>query len=232
MAFPRQRAAVAGEPMLELIPNAARRRPLRILCLGAHCDDIDIGCGGTLLKFLADGRPWEVTWAVLSSDEVRARELRSSARRFLRGAARAQVLTFGFRDTYFPAEYAAIKKTFETLKGLPAPDLVFSHHRCDLHQDHRIVAELTWNAFRRHLILEYEIPKYEGGLATPNAYVQLTKAQAAAKVRALMGSYASQRSKSWFSEETFTSLMRLRGIEAGPGTGWAEGFHVSKFCLA
>lgn len=219
--------------MLELTPNVARRRgPLRILCLGAHCDDIDIGCGGTLLKLLAGGRPCEVTWAVLSSDEARALELRASARRFLRGATRMNVLTFGFKDSYFPAEYAAIKKSFQTLKDLPPPDLVFTHHRSDLHQDHRIVGELTWNTFRHHLILEYEIPKYEGGLATPNAYVQLTEAQVRAKTRALMGSYASQCAKSWFTEETFTSLMRLRGIEAGPGTGWAEGFHVSKLCLA
>ena len=227
-----KKTTAAADPMVQLaLSAAATRRPMRILCLGAHCDDIDIGCGGTLLKLLSSGR-WEVTWVAFSSNEVRARELRASARRFLRGAEEMRVLTHEFRDTYFPAQYAAIKDAFESLKRLPGPDLVFTHHRSDLHQDHRIVAELTWNAFRRHLILEYEIPKYEGGLTTPNAYVQLTKAQVAAKTRALMSSYASQHSKSWFSPETFTSLMRLRGIEAGPGTGWAEGFHVSKFCIA
>src|SRR5579883_518673 len=215
--------SAGSEPMLELVPNAAaKRRPLRILCLGAHCDDIDIGCGGTLIKLLSRGA-WEVTWAVMSADGVRARELRASARRFLRRATRASVLTYEFKDTYFPAEYAAIKKTFESLKSAPQPDIVFTHHRDDLHQDHRIVAELTWNAFRRHLILEYEIPKYEGGLMTPNAYVQLPPAQVRAKARALLDCYASQRAKAWFTGQTFTSLMRLRGIEAGPGTGWAEG---------
>lgn len=218
--------------MLELVPNVTgRRRPLRILCLGAHCDDIDIGCGGTLMKLLSRGE-WEVTWAVLSADEVRAQELRASARRFLRRASRVRVLTYGFKDAYFPAEYAAIKKTLESLRNGAAPDIIFTHHRADRHQDHRIVAELTWNAFRRHLILEYEIPKFEGDLTTPNLYVQLTRAQVRAKSSALVESYPSQRVKPWFTEETFTGLMRLRGIEAGPGTGWAEGFHVSKVCLA
>jgi LmbE family N-acetylglucosaminyl deacetylase len=114
---------------------------------------------------------------------------------------------------------------------LPTPDLIFTHQRGDLHQDHRIIAELTWNAFRNHLILEYEIPKYEGGLTTPNAYVQLTKAHVQAKTRTLLSCYPSQRAKPWFSAETFTSMMRLRGLEAGSGTGWAEGFHVSKLCI-
>ena len=220
-------------PMLELLlPKARRGRPTHILCLGAHCDDIDIGCGGTLLKLLARGDPCQVTWVVFSSNAERARELRASARRFLRGASQSRVIAHEFRDTYFPAEYAGIKDTFQSLKDLPAPDLVFTHHRADLHQDHRIVAELTWNAFRRHLILEYEIPKYEGGLATPNAYVQLTRAQAEAKASSLLACYATQRAKPWFTAATFTGLMRLRGIEAGPGTGWAEAFHVSKFCIA
>jgi LmbE family N-acetylglucosaminyl deacetylase len=218
--------------MLELILPSAHRRPTRILCLGAHCDDIEIGCGGTLLKLLARGGRWDVTWAVFSSNRQRERELRSSARRFLRRAVHTRLLTYDFRDSYFPAEYAAVKNTFESLKDLPAPDIVFTHHRTDLHQDHRLVGELTWNAFRRHLILEYEIPKYEGGLTTPNAYVQLSKAQAAAKTRALLGCYASQRAKPWFNTETFDALMRLRGMEAGPGTGWAEGFHVGKLNLA
>jgi len=141
------------------------------------------------------------------------------------------LLTYEFRDSYFPGEYTAVKGAFESLKDLPPPDIVFTHHRADLHQDHRLIGELTWNAFRRHLILEYEIPKYEGGLTTPNAYVQLTRAQAAAKTRALLSSYASQRAKSWFNAETFNALMRLRGVEAGPGTGWAEGFHVAKLNL-
>jgi LmbE family N-acetylglucosaminyl deacetylase len=218
--------------MLELTLPSARRRPTRVLCLGAHCDDIEIGCGGTLLKLLGRGGRWDVTWAVFSSNRQRERELRSSAGRFLRRAAHTRVLAYEFRDTLFPAEYAALKDTFESLKQLPPPDIVFTHHRADLHQDHRVIGELTWNAFRRHLILEYEIPKYDGGLTTPNAYVQLTRGQAATKMRTLLGSYPSQRSKPWFQVDTFGALMRLRGVEAGPGTGWAEGFHVAKLNLA
>lgn len=217
--------------MLELILPSAQRRATRILCLGAHCDDIELGCGGTLLKLLARGGKWDVTWAVFSSNLQRERELRSSARRFLRRAARVRLLTYEFRDSFFPAEYAAVKNTFESLKDLPPPDIVFTHHRADLHQDHRLVGELTWTAFRHHLILEYEIPKYEGGLTTPNAYIQLTRAQAAAKARALLGCYASQLAKPWFNAETFDALMRLRGVEAGTGTGWAEGFHAGKLNL-
>jgi LmbE family N-acetylglucosaminyl deacetylase len=142
------------------------------------------------------------------------------------------VLTYAFRESFFPADYAAIKDTFESLKQLPAPDIIFTHQRVDLHQDHRLLGELTWNAFRQHLVLEYEIPKYEGGLVTPNAYVQLTRAQAAAKTRALLACYASQRARPWFRAETFDALMRLRGVEAGAGTGWAEGFQMSKFNIA
>ena len=217
--------------MLELLLPQTRKRPLRILCLGAHCDDIDIGCGGTLLKLLSSGR-FEVTWAVLSSNEQRARELRASARSFLRRAAFSRVLTYEFTDAYFPAQYQQIKKTFEELKKLPDPDVVFTHCRFDLHQDHRIVAELTWNAFRRHLIFEYEIPKYEGGLQTPNVYVRLTRQQAQTKARVLFQSYQSQHAKPWFRADTFQALMRLRGIEAGGGVEWAEGFHASKVCIS
>jgi LmbE family N-acetylglucosaminyl deacetylase len=214
--------------MLELTLPRAKGRPTRILCVGAHCDDIEIGCGGTLLKLLSQGA-WDVTWAVFSADEERTRELRASAQRFLKGARRTQLLAFQFTDSYFPGEYAAIKRTVATLTRLPPPDIIFTHQRAELHQDHRLLAELSWNAFRDHVLLEYEIPKYEGGLTTPNALVQLSAAQAAAKVRALLRSYPSQRSKPWFRAETFNALMRLRGVEAGPGSGWAEGFHAAKF---
>jgi len=216
--------------MLELTFPKAPRRATRLLCLGAHCDDIEIGCGGTLLKLLGAGS-YEVTWVVFSAEAARARELASSARRFLRRAARSRVLTYEFRDSFFPAEYAPLKKAVAALARELEPDVIFTPQREDRHQDHRTLAELTWTAFRRHLVLEYEVPKYEGGSGTPNAYVQLTRAQALAKTRALLASYASQRSKPWFTAETFQALMRLRGIEAGPGTGLAEGFTVSKFCL-
>jgi LmbE family N-acetylglucosaminyl deacetylase len=217
--------------MLELqMPRLKSRSRVQILCLGAHCDDIDIGCGGTLLKLLAAAPRAEVTWVSFSASSVRARELRASARRFLRNASRATVLTHGFRDSYFPGQYMAIKEAFEPLKRLPSPDIIFTHHRADLHQDHRLVSELTWNAFRRHLIFEYEVPKYDGGLAAPNAYVRLEKVHVEAKIRALLACYASQSSKGWFTAETFRALMRLRGIEAAAESGWAEGFHVGKFC--
>ena len=217
--------------MLELMLPRPLRRPMRILCLGAHCDDIEIGCGGTLLKLLARRVAADVTWVVFSATAERERELRASAQRFLRGARTRQLLVHGYRDSYFPGSYAAIKDTFQSLQRRPAPDLIFTHRRADLHQDHRLIGELTWNAFRRHLILEYEIPKYEGDLAGANAYVQLTKAQVAMKTRTLRGCYASQRSKQWFRTETFEALMHLRGIEAGGGTPWAEAFLISKFNL-
>lgn len=216
--------------MLELILPAARRRATRVLCIGAHADDIELGCGGTLLKLLARS-PCEVTWAVFSAPPPRAAEVQVSARRFLRGAHARQLRLHTFRDSYFPAEYAALKSAVHELQRLPAPDLIFTHQREDLHQDHRLLGELTWNAFRAHLILEYEIPKYEGGLGTPNAYVTLSGAQARAKMRALLASYRSQRTRSWFRASTFEALMRLRAVEAGVAGGWAEAFHARKLRL-
>lgn len=216
---------------IELGKRGAGRQRLGILAIGAHCDDIDIGCGGATLALLERYHA-EVTWIVFGSNPVREQEFRSSAKRFLRRASSARVDVHSFRDGFFPAQYAAIKEVFESLKKLPNPDLIFSHHRADLHQDHRVVAELTWNTFRNHLILEYEIPKYEGGLTTPSAYVALSRAQVERKVAILWGSYRTQHAKGWFTAETFRGLMRLRGIESGGATGWAEGFHASKILLA
>ncbi len=215
--------------MLELSLPTAHRRATRILCLGAHCDDIEIGCGGTLLKLLSGPGRWDVTWVTFSATPQREREWRASARRFLRRASHATLIPFEFTDGFFPGEYSALKKAFVTLKELPSPDIVFTHHRQDLHQDHRLVGKLTLNTFRQHLLLEYEVPKYEGGLTTPNAYVSLSRGQVATKVRALLECYLSQKKKSWFTADTFEAMVRLRGVEAGPGTRWAEGFHVSKF---
>jgi LmbE family N-acetylglucosaminyl deacetylase len=206
------------------------KRKLRILCLGAHCDDIDIGCGGGLLTLLTRYRA-EVTWAVFSATPEREKELRASAQRFLRQAAAKSVMSWRFRDGFFPAYYADIKEAFESLKKLPPPDVIFTHQRADLHQDHRIVAELTWNTFRSDLILEYEVAKYEGGLTTPNTYISLSSAQVERKVKILLDSYVTQRVKKWFTADTFRGLMRLRGIESGSESGWAEGFHVSKLSL-
>ncbi|HEY4973634.1 MAG TPA: PIG-L family deacetylase, partial [Steroidobacteraceae bacterium] len=187
---------------LELARPADRRRRLHILALGAHCDDIDIGCGGAMLSLLQRHPGADVTWIAMGSNALRARELRASAKRFLRRAGKARVLVHQFRDGFFPSQYAAIKEAFEALKQLPDPDLVFTHRRADLHQDHRIVAELTWNTFRNHLVLAYEIPKYEGDLTTPSAYVSLTRAQVERKISILRGCYPTQRAKRWFTDDT------------------------------
>lgn len=206
------------------------RSRLRILALGAHCDDIDIGCGGSTLSLLERYRA-DVTWVVFGSSPAREREFRASAARFLRGAASTRLIVHKYRDGFFPAQYAAIKESFEALKAEPAPDLVFTHHRADLHQDHRVIAELTWNTFRDHLILAYEIPKYEGDLTTPSTYVSLTPRQVEQKIKILWKSYPTQHAKRWFTADTFRGLMRLRGIESAGDSGWAEGFHAAKMLL-
>lgn len=213
------------------LTGGARRRRLSILCLGAHCDDVDIGCGGALLSLLSRYPEADVTWVIFSAHGEREKELRASARRFLRDAASSRIVTRNYRDGFMPAEFAAIKEDFEGLKKLPRPDVIFTHRRDDRHQDHRLVAELTWNTYRDHLILEYEVAKYEGDLTTPSAYVGLEPAEVERKIRILLGSYHSQRSKRWFTADTFRGLMRLRGIESGAASGWAEGFHASKLLL-
>lgn len=209
--------------------TGAGRGPLTVLCLGAHSDDIEIGCGGTLLLLLATRRV-RVTWVVLAAKGQRAAEARRSAVRFLKGAAAQDVRVQDFRDGYLPYQGADVKDFFETLKPVQ-PDLIFTHYRHDRHQDHRLVSELTWNTFRDHLVLEYEVPKYDGDLATPNVYVPLPTAVRRRKVRNLLTGFASQRSKRWFSAETFDGLMRLRGVECAAATGYAEGFHGSKVTL-
>lgn len=215
---------------VEFSKRGSGRQRLQILAIGAHCDDIDIGCGGATLGLL-ERYDAHVTWVVFGSSPVRAQEFKASAKRFLRRAKSAKVIVHSFRDGFFPGLHASIKDVFETLKKEPDPDLIFTHHRADMHQDHRVVAELTWNTFRNHLILEYEIPKYEGGLTTPSAYVALSRAQVERKIAILWDCYRTQHAKRWFTAETFRGLMRLRGIESGGETGWAEGFHASKFLL-
>ena len=208
----------------ELLGNASR---LRVLCIGAHCDDIEIGCGATLLR-LAGERELDVSWLVLSSTPARAAECEQSAKRFLAKARRREVRLESFRDGYLPAQWAAAKDTFEAIKRTARPDLIFTHERDDRHQDHRLACELTWNTFRDHTILEYEIPKYDGGLGQPNFFVPVSPAIATRKVKFLQLAYASQRDKRWFSEDTFLALMRLRGIECNAERGLAEAFHARK----
>jgi LmbE family N-acetylglucosaminyl deacetylase len=211
--------------------SPARGEKLSILCLGAHCDDIDIGCGGALLALL-DRRPGiDVTWVAFSAGGERGKELQRSARRFLRKAGSSRIVTRDYRDGFLPAHFTSVKEDFEGLKKLPVPAVIFTHRRDDRHQDHRLIAELTWNTFRSHLILEYEVAKYEGDLATPSAYVGLEPTQVERKIRILLESYRTQRDKHWFTADTFRGLMRLRGIESGAPSGWAEGFYASKLLL-
>ena len=205
--------------------------PRRILALGAHADDIEIGCGGTLLRLVAEQQPLEVKWVVFCATPERAREAHASAAAFLEGVERREVVVKDFRDGYLPYLGAAVKDAFEELKRGFEPDLVFTHHRDDRHQDHRLVSELTWNTWRDHLVLEYEIPKYEGDLGTPNVFVPLSTAQANRKVELLMQHFATQRSRGWFRPSTFEGIMSIRGIECHAPDGRAEAFYARKIVL-
>lgn len=205
--------------------------PLKLLLLGAHCDDIEIGCGGTVLQLLAARPDTEVSWVVFSSNEIREREARASAALFLQGAGRTDVLIEKFRDGYFPWEGMRIKETFDRLRTRFDPDLVFTHHREDRHQDHRMVSDLTWNTWRSHLVLEYEVPKYDGDLGQPNLYNPLTRAACGEKARAICEVFRSESRKGWMTEDTFLALARLRGVECGAPEGYAEAFHCRKAVL-
>jgi LmbE family N-acetylglucosaminyl deacetylase len=207
-------------------------QPLRrVLCLGAHCDDIEIGCGGTLLRLQEQNPRLEVHWVVFSSTLKRKKEAVKSAQLFLRSAASFRVVIKNFRDSYFPFQGAQIKDSFELLKKSFAPDLIFTHFRDDLHQDHRLICELTWNSFRNHLILEYEIPKYDGDLGSPNFFFGLPDSLCHKKIHNVLSCFQSQRGKKWFTEETFRATLRLRGIESNAPEGYAEGFYCRKFCF-
>lgn len=203
----------------------------KVLCVGAHSDDLEIGCGGTLLKLIQANPALEVRWMVFSGAAQRQREAKRSAAFFLQGAGRATVITRKFKDGFFPAQWAAIKAEFERTKRVFNPDLVLTHSRDDRHQDHRVLSDLAWNTFRDHFILEYEIPKYDGDLGQPNVFVTLSREICERKVAGLMNHYATQRSRHWFTPETFNALLRLRGIECASPTGWAEAFHGRKVCF-
>jgi len=217
--------------MLELIPALRAKSKLSVLCLGAHSDDIEIGCGGTILRLLRACGECDVTWVVFSAKAQRRREAVSSAKRFLKGARTSTVITKSFRESFFPYRGEAIKSCFEELKLRLQPDLIFTHYRHDLHQDHRVICELTWNTFRNHQILEYEIPKYDGDIGQPNVYVPLTQTMCDNKVRYLMDGFSTQRSRQWFTEDTFYALLRLRGIESNAPEKYAEAFYGRKIVL-
>ena len=214
--------------MLSLVLPPERLRPLQLLCLGAHADDIEIGCGGTVLRLAAEISDLVVRWIVFSGADQRMTEARNSATAFLENVARKQIEVLGFRDGYFPFQGAAIKDYFEVVKRDFNPSLVLTHCRGDAHQDHRLLAELTHNTFRDHLVLEYEIPKYDGDLGNPSFFVPLTRAQFRQKVENIGRHFPSQHGRSWFSEETFCATARLRGIGCNAREGLAEAFYVGK----
>jgi LmbE family N-acetylglucosaminyl deacetylase len=205
--------------------------PLRVLALGAHADDIEIGCGGTLLRLVAEHPNLAVHWVVLSGEGERASEAADSAAAFLEGVAESKVEVERFRDGFFPYDGARVKEFFEQLKRRVTADLVLSPRLEDRHQDHRLVAELTWNTFRDHLIVEYEIPKYEGDLGQPNLFVPLERRHAERKSELLRKHFPSQAGRSWFSDETFWAILRLRGIESNAASGFAEAFHARKLVV-
>lgn len=208
-----------------------RRECLRVLCLGAHSDDIEIGCAGTLLRWLGEFDRVEVLWAVFSGHGDRADEARRSAAALLEGAAAVDVVIGDFADSQLPSQFSRAKEFSASLRKRMAPHVVFTHRLEDRHQDHRLVAELTWQSWRDHLILEYEIPKYEGDLGQPNVFVPLSEAICERKTAHLLEHFGSQRSKDWFNAGTFDALMRLRGIECRAERGRAEAFHARKLTL-
>jgi LmbE family N-acetylglucosaminyl deacetylase len=215
--------------MLQFRLETGQRAPT-ILLLGAHCDDIEIGCGGALLSLVRQYPSARLVWVTLSSDDEREAETRAAAAKLLAGAKDIVVRVERFRGSYFPHEGAALKNCFESLKSY-SPDWVITHHRNDLHQDHRIVNELTWNTFRDHVILEYEVPKFDGDLGTPNVYVPLTQAQLRRKCEILMECFPSQRTRAWFTPATFEAMARIRGIECNAPEGFAEAFYGRKLVL-
>jgi len=214
-----------------MITITFRKEPhagLRLLCLGAHSDDIELGCGGTVLRLLDEIPGAEVDWVVFGATGERRNEALASADRFLAKAARKNVVIHGFRDGFFPYVGGEIKDVFEGLKSRCNPDVVFTTFRGDLHQDHRLVSELTWNTFRDHLILEYEVVKYDGDLGAPGAFVHLSESMAREKVKNILECFKTQHEKRWFTEDTFFSMLRLRGVESNAPGKYAEAFYCRK----
>lgn len=217
--------------MLNLIPEFADAEQPCFLFLGAHSDDIEIGCGATVLT-LAELYPHaSIHWVIFSAKGIRKSEAQESANDFLAAFHLSAVETLGFRNAYFPTEADRIKDAFEDLKKRISPDLVFTHHRDDRHQDHRVVGELTWNTFRDHIILEYEIPKYDGGLGDPNIFVDIADVSRNQKLDKILRHFPSQADKHWFTRDVFAALMRLRGVEGNSSTGFAEAFYCRKASL-
>jgi LmbE family N-acetylglucosaminyl deacetylase len=217
--------------MLELLMNRPEAAPVRVLAVGAHSDDIEIGCAGTLLRLVEQGSISELCWVVLSASAERRAEAQASAEALLEGVPHRIILR-EFADGYFPYDGREIKEFFEELKRDFSPDVVFTHQRHDLHQDHRLTCEVTWNTFRDHLILEYEIPKYDGDMGAPNLFVPLDGSVCSRKVSHLFDHFHSQVTKPWFKQDLFSGLLRLRGMECQSPTSYAEAFYCRKAVLA
>ena len=200
----------------------------KVLCLGAHSDDIEIGCGGTILKLIENYPNIVFQWVVFSASPERKKEAICSASKFLADVAQKQIIIKSFRDGFLPFIAMEVKEAFEQIKQTFNPDLIFTHYRGDAHQDHRLISDLTWNTFRNHLILEYEIPKYDGDLGNPSFFVPLESSICQSKIKHLIDSFPSQKDKQWFSEETFLAILRIRGIESNALDKYAEAFHVRK----
>jgi LmbE family N-acetylglucosaminyl deacetylase len=217
--------------VLKLSPVVGDPSSLKVLALGAHPDDIEIGCGGTVLQLIEAYSNCEVSWVVLSAEGERAAEARRSGDAFLEAAHDPTLIVADFRDGFFPYGGHEIKEFFERLKGEVSPDLIFTHHGLDFHQDHRLVSELTWNTFRDNLILEYEIPKYDGDLGSPNLFVHLAESTVRLKIEMILDHFGSQARRRWFTEDVFRSILRLRGMESNSPTLYAEGFYCRKLVL-
>ena len=217
--------------MIKLNLGGDKDRTLKVLCLGSHSDDIEIGCGGTILRLIERYPACAFHWVVFSAIGVRKAEAQRGAESFV-GSKRLECALFKeFPDTFMPFVGSDVKNAFEELKQAISPDLIFTHNRKDAHQDHRLISELTWNTFRDHLILEYEIPKYDGDLGQPSVFVPLESDVCKKKVQYIMDAFRSQHTKRWFEENIFLSLMRLRGMECNAPSGYAEAFYCRKLVL-
>jgi len=214
--------------MLDVLIGGPPRRPLKVLCIGAHCDDIEIGCGAALRVLQRRKAGVVVDWVTLAGSPTRRAETRRSMRMLLNSRSAGELVFGDLQDGVLPAHYREIKEFFEGLKARSTPDLIFCHEREDRHQDHRLVNEMVWNTFRDQVILEYEVPKWDGGLGQPNVYVPVSQRDVQKKIDVLMKCYRSQTSRDWFTPETFLAMLRLRGIECRAPSGYAEAFHGRK----
>jgi len=212
----------------EMFSILTENKKPKILCLGAHADDIEIGCGGTVLRIIKDLPEAQFSWVIFSGNKKRVEEANQSVTIFLKGAGSKSITVGNFRESNFPFIGAEIKDCFEQIASNLSPDIIFTHWKNDAHQDHRLLSDLTWNTFRDHLILEYEIPKYDGDLGNPNVYICLDETIVQNKVNYICDIYESQNRKPWFSEDTFRSIMRLRGVECNSYSKYAEAFYCRK----